>query len=340
MRSIEELESKNVLGDAFPEGTRTVSLNRTFDGAYPGTRKISVGKYLSCDHLIPKVESSYVFDASILEGIIDFLDDPTGDALYLYGPSGCGKTSAVLQACARLKLPCIQLTLNGRFELNDLIGHPTILKDEVFFVHGPLARAMKYGYVLVLNEVDLADPGELAGLNDVHEGRYLTIVQNDGEIVEPHKNFRFVVTANTRGITGIGPLGNYAGTQVLNSAFLDRFRFISCGYLDELCERAMLVKAVPELNPEFAHRLVLVAQEVRNSCFSIKQTRIHISIPFSTRSLVRWAKLICVYANRIDSAVDTALEHAFAARLSEDESTYVHRLAKDTIGTDIPVFRA
>ena len=33
MRSIEELESKNVLGDAFPEGTRTVSLNRTFDGA-------------------------------------------------------------------------------------------------------------------------------------------------------------------------------------------------------------------------------------------------------------------------------------------------------------------
>lgn len=339
MRSTQELQTKSMLCDAFAEGSRSVSLNRLFVDCFKDNRKLTVPKYIGCEHLIPKVDNTYDFDLANLEGIINFIEDPTGDALYLYGPSGCGKSSAVLQVCARLKLPCISLTLNGRFELNDLLGHPTIIKDEVFFIHGPLARAMKYGYVLILNEVDLADPGELAGLNDVLEGRNLTLVQNDGEIIEPHKNFRFIVTANTRGTSGIGVLSNYAGTQVLNSAFLDRFRFISCNYLSEAQEIKMLCRVVPELDPVFVARLVRVAQEIRTACFTIKQTRIHISIPFSTRSLIRWAKLICHYEGHIDNAIDSALDHAFAARLGEDEATYVHRLAKDTIGTDVSMFR-
>ena len=64
------------------------------------------------------------------------------------------------------------------------------------FQYGPLAKAMKYGHVLVLNEIDLADAGELAGLNDVLEGRPLVLADNAGEIIHPHPLFRVVATAN------------------------------------------------------------------------------------------------------------------------------------------------
>ena len=44
-------------------------------------------------------------------------------------------------------------------------------QPSVKFIYGPLARAMKSGGILLLNEVDLCDPAQLSGLNDVLEGR-------------------------------------------------------------------------------------------------------------------------------------------------------------------------
>ncbi len=48
------------------------------------------------------------------------------------------------------------------------------------FVYGPLALAVKYGHLLIINEMDLAEPAELAGLNDILEGAPLVIAQNGG----------------------------------------------------------------------------------------------------------------------------------------------------------------
>lgn len=90
------------------------------------------------------------------------------------------------------------------------------------FQYGPLAAAMRFGHVLVLNEVDLADAGELAGLNDVLEGRPLVLAENAGEIIRPHPMFRVICTANSCG--NGDDSGRYAGVQQQNLAFLDRFR--------------------------------------------------------------------------------------------------------------------
>jgi cobaltochelatase CobS len=88
---------------------------------------------------------------------------------------------------------------------------------------GPLAVAMREGHLLLINEVDLADPAELAGLNDVLEGRPLVITQNGGEIIKPHPMFRVVVTGNS---TGSGDAsGLYQGVMMQNLAAMDRYRF-------------------------------------------------------------------------------------------------------------------
>lgn len=65
------------------------------------------------------------------------------------------------------------------------------------FEHGPLALAMQYGAILLLNEIDLTSPEIAAGLNSVLDGSLLYIAENGGEIIPPHPMFRFVATKNT-----------------------------------------------------------------------------------------------------------------------------------------------
>ncbi|MBO0180522.1 AAA family ATPase, partial [Vibrio parahaemolyticus] len=95
----------------------------------------------------------------------------------------------------------------------------------------PLAIAMREGHVLLINEVDLVDPAELSGLNDILEGRPLVIAQNGGEIIKPHPMFRVIVTGNS---TGSGdPSGLYQGVMMQNLAAMDRYRFSVVPYMAE-----------------------------------------------------------------------------------------------------------
>lgn len=284
----------------------------------------------SCQYL-PVPKDDYVFNPGLLRNILSFLGRSAGDALYLHGPSGCGKTSMVIQTAAVLKWPVVSLTVNGRFELADLIGHPTIVKNELVFVHGALARAMKYGYILILNEIDVADAAELSGLNDVLEGRSLVVIQNNGEVIKPHPCFRLVVTANT---CGRGSRGTYHGTQLLNAAFLDRFRFIGCDYMSSEEELKLLKEVVPDMDEGLLSGMVKVASEIRKSHLDPMPNHVYMSIPMSTRALVRWAKLTAEYSSYESDPADAALVHAFTGRLSEEERAYVTRLKFDVMAGD------
>ncbi len=275
---------------------------------------------------IPAPKPCYAFQQDLLEGILDFLSAPAGDALYIYGPSGSGKTSCVCQAAALLGWPLVEMTLNSRFELSDLIGHNTIVQGEVKFIYGPLVEAMREGYILLLNEVDLSDPGELAGLNDVLEGRPLSVIQNGGEVIKPNPNFRLICTANTAGSGS--STGNFAGTGILNSAFLDRFRFIEAGYMPAEKEEALLKELYPALEDDTAKCMVRVANEIRRSHLSQGESSVFMTVPLTTRGLVKWASMVAVSGRDAEKALDIA----FGNRLSGDEKVYLHRLFKDIFG--------
>lgn len=159
-----------------------------FTNVYDGVNQIKMPKSLMIlgfsndkDAAIPVRHDNYIFRREVLRDLLAFLRKPNGDALFITGPTGSGKTSVVNEVCARLNWPVQLLTLNNRFEFNQLTGHFTYSSQkeggapEMTFQYGPLAKAMKYGHVLVLNEIDLADAGELAGLNDVLEGRPLVL---------------------------------------------------------------------------------------------------------------------------------------------------------------------
>lgn len=211
--------------------------------------------------LIPSTHEHFVFNPDVLNSILLFLTQADNDALYIAGPTGCGKTSTVLEIASRLRWPVESITLSQRTEIIDLIGHNTIVHGQLLYRYGPLARAMMYGEILVLNEIDLISAGELAALNDILEGRALTISNNNGEVIYPHPFFRVIATANTKGDGDES--GYYQGARLQNQAFLDRWRFLELSYPTEAQERSVIAKALPMLSDDFITNILHFAQEVR-----------------------------------------------------------------------------
>ena len=210
---------------------------------------------------VPLINHSYVFEPELLTNILMFLDNPGHDSLYLAGPSGCGKTSVVFEIAARLKWPLESITLSQRTEVADLIGRNVLRNGELTYEYGPLAKAMIYGEILLLNEIDLLSPGELSALNDVLEGKTLTVVGNGGEKLYPGEGFRIIATANTKGFGD--DTGFYQGARSQNQAFLDRWHFIECNYSSNKQEFAMISAAFPSINQDFVKLLLRWANVIR-----------------------------------------------------------------------------
>jgi cobaltochelatase CobS len=133
------------------------------------SRGLSVEGFTNPMHPQIPVKKPYVFREQ-LRDVLAFLADPAGDGLLLTGPTGASKTSLVPQVAARLHWPVQEVTCHGRMELSDLIGQLMLIQGEPRFVHGPLSVAARDGHILVLNEIDVMDAAELAGLNDIVEG--------------------------------------------------------------------------------------------------------------------------------------------------------------------------
>ena len=175
-----------------------------------------------CGHPAVPAVQPYVFDRDRLRKLLAFLDNPEGDGLYLVGPTGCGKTSLVVQAAARLHWPVQMVPVHGHMELDDLLGQKVLDNGSTPYQYGALSIAVKEGHILILDEMDVADPAELAGLYDLLDGAPLVLAQNGGEIIPVHPRFRFVATGNSAG-TGDGS-GLYQGVLRQSLAWLDRFR--------------------------------------------------------------------------------------------------------------------
>ena len=284
---------------------------------------------------VPKEHPEYVFQKDQLRDLLAFLYKPNNDALFITGPTGCGKTSIVNEVCARLKWPVQEITCNARMEFQTLKGQFMLSSaapgqaPTMHFAYGPLATAMKEGHVLILNEIDLCDPGELAGLNDILEGRPLVIAENGGEVIEPHPNFRVIATANSAGSGDA--TGFYAGVQPQNIAALDRYRWMRASYMPvkvecEVVKLAVKQFARAEMN-DIVAGMVMLAGTLRKMFEAGK-----LSVTMSTRTLVRWAHIAEDFRN-CPCALRYGLERALLFRLEPHEAAAIEEQASITFGT-------
>ena len=306
--------------------TQLFNVGQTFGVKAPAG--LVIEGFSATDHPLIPPTTPYVFRQG-LAALIAFLRDPAGDAFLLTGPTGSGKTSLVCQVAARLNWPVQSVTCHGRLELSDLVGQFVLIDGSTRFVHGPLAVALREGHLLLLNEIDLMDPAELAGLNDVIEGQPLVIAQNGGEVIRPHPKFRVFATGNSAGAGDT--TGLYQGVLRQNLAFLDRFRVLPVGYLEPEVELGVLAGAVPSLPPEVGEKLIAVANEVRRLFVGEGESTAQLTITLSTRTLVRWARLALTFRGA-PQPIRFALEQALTARADPDQREAIHRVAADVMG--------
>jgi len=276
------------------------------------------------ESFIPSINSAYLWHRhtwSILQDVLENIP------VIATGHTGTGKSTTIEQIAARINQPCVRPVLSGQMSKQDLFGSKTATAGTISFVYGIVPAAMKNGWWLILDEMDFADPSILQALNSlfdpIQQGkhRHIILMDNDGEKVEAHPDFRVFATANTIGIMEeFRHL--YRGANLLNQAYLERFRTYYFDYLSEADEIKVLSDTL-EIPRELSKFLVKTAVLVREAF-----ERQEISQPFSMRRLFDWGSLIIRHLERGKGSFSTetvkkvpleAAEIAIFSRVSKEE---------------------
>ena len=181
--------------------------------------------------------------------------------IFITGLSGNGKTFMVEQVCADLKRECYRVNITCQTDEDDLLGGFRLINGNTVWQDGPVTTALKTGGVLLLDEVDLGSY-KMMCLQPVLEGKGV-FLKKIGQWVTAHPNFIVIATANTKGRGDDS--GKFAGTGIVNEAFLERFAFTEeQPYPSMAIEKKILTKAGCT-DADFADNLCKWSDIVRTS---------------------------------------------------------------------------
>jgi cobaltochelatase CobS len=270
---------------------------------------------VACDetlkHHIPKSDPNYHFQPITADVVLDAKE---GAPVMLTGHTGTGKTSMITEIAAQIGQPLLRANMNGQTSPADFTGFWSVKGAETVWVDGILPYAMRHGLWLVVDELDFAESTILSVLNAVLEkGTPLLLSEKGGEVVQPHENFRIFATTNTAGQMSEFR-GLYQGTNLLNEAFLDRWRCYLVDYMPENLE-AKVLQSVSGISEGMAPMLVKVAAMCRKSF-----TEETLQSSFSTRRLMDWSRMIVRHRRLGEKAALKAAESTIYAKVSKEDA--------------------
>jgi len=247
-----------------------------------------------------------------------------GENILISGPSGCGKSTIAFHMLDRANAPIraknrkiheenLKLITQGKNEddltpyielpykvahyschdasrSEELIGTVTVRinKDgsrEPVVVRGSVTEAWTEGKTLLLEEMDFAPPGVWGETHQFFDGRTkeTTIYINGPESIKKHDRFRLIATSNTLG-RGENQT-EFAGTQVLNNAFLNRFTYVIRATWLPVDSELRLIRNKTGLRQDVVDRMIAAATQTRRSYD--EEVSEHC---ISTRDLLKWAR--------------------------------------------------
>ena len=266
--------------------------------------------------MVPEVDRNYVYNIGLTKIILMGLSESM--PIYLWGHSGTGKTSAHEQVAARVNRPVLRVQHTLNTEESNILGHMVLRGSETMFKPGPLALAMKHGWIYLADEYDFGVPHVLSVYQPVLEGKPLVIKEAEGEwrVIKPHPNFRFVATGNTNGVGDES--GLYQGTQLQNAANYERFAIVEkVNYMDAKIE-TLILQSQANLHKKDADLLVNFGSKIRTAVDASEM-----SMPVSPRALIHAGKIGTMRGDFVKG-----LELAYINRLSTIDREAARQLAQ------------
>lgn len=274
---------------------------------------------------LPYVQpKQYMFQEAQLKKLLHFFAGAAArNNLLLIGPAGAGKTSVIEQVAARLNWPVWAVSCSGKVRVAHWFGVYTLKDGATIWQDGPLVLAMRHGGVFLADEITRLDPAEQMALVRILDGGDFTVPET-GEVIKPHKLFRFVATGNSAGFGD--ETGSYAGERVSSYAFIDRFLRMEVWYMSVEQEMRLLQQEVPELPEDIGDALVRAANEVRNM-FAGSGKGGGLRVCISTRALLAVARECVAYRKMgLPHPLDEALNDVVLAGAPQEERSAIKDL--------------
>ncbi|KAL5604462.1 hypothetical protein BROUX41_002431 [Berkeleyomyces rouxiae] len=201
--------------------------------------------------------------------------------ILIQGPTSAGKTSMIEYLAQFSGNRFVRINNHEHTDLQEYVGTYVSGSDgKLRFQEGLLVQAMRNGYWIVLDELNLAPTDVLEALNRLLDDNRELMIPETQEVVRPHENFMLFATQN--------PPGLYGGRKVLSRAFRNRFLELHYDDIPESELEAILQRRSKNTSPSDCRRIVNVYRELSR----LRQTSrlFEQKDSFATlRDLFRWA---------------------------------------------------
>lgn len=285
-------------------------------------KHVPFGEYLSCwqnSDSDPLLES-YILTKSVKEHLSNL-----ARAIFigrhpvlLQGPTSSGKTSLVQYLAAITGNKFVRINNHEHTDLQEYLGaYVTDSTGKLVFQEGILVKAVRNGYWIVLDELNLAPSDVLEALNRLLDDNRELFVPELREIIPAHPDFMLFATQN--------PPNFYGGRKMLSRAFRNRFVEIHVDEIPE-CELSTILEKRCTIPESYAKKMIDVMKDLqfhrqRSKVFAGKQGYI------TPRDLFRWAGRFRVFGS---SYKDLALDgyYLLAERLRDNDEK---RIVKEVL---------
>ncbi|KRX50848.1 Midasin, partial [Trichinella murrelli] len=270
------------------------------------------------------VDPSYVLTDTVKRNLEDLCRVVSSRKfpVLLQGETSVGKTSLINYLANCTGNVCMRINNHQNTDIQDYVGnYVNDASGQLVFVEGPLVKAMRNGYWIILDELNLADSDVLESLNRVLDDNRELFIMETQKVVRAHRNFQIFATQN--------PPGLYGGRKSLSRAFRNRFVQMNFGELP-YNEIETILQMRCGLPLSYASKMVAVMKELqanRSSCSMFAGREGYITL----RDLFRWGdRFKNVSAQQNDYTQYLAEQGYFIlagrCRRSEDEKVVIENL--------------
>ncbi|KAL1131390.1 hypothetical protein AAG570_011007 [Ranatra chinensis] len=167
----------------------------------------------------PHVPEKYLITPSVRRNLRDLARcvSLSSYPILIQGETSVGKTSLIAYLAQASGHTYLRINNHQHTDLQEYVGSYCAdpVTGNLVFQEGVLVQAMRNGYWIILDELNLAPCEVLEALNRVLDDNRELYIAETQKIVKAHPNFRLFATQN--------PPGLYGGRKMLSRAFRNRF---------------------------------------------------------------------------------------------------------------------